>query len=135
MSELKLAVNMRILREVYGYSQDDVSSLLHIARQTCSNYERGRRIPDVLTIVKIAALYGITVDQLLFGDFTGVHDTEDIIRDHSAVTPEESLIRLNGSEAHMLMDYKSLPKETQKEIREFVSFKKQLLLTEPSGDR
>ena len=81
MSELKLAVNMRILREVYGYSQDDVSSLLHIARQTCSNYERGRRIPDVLTIVKIAALYGITVDQLLFGDFTGVHDTEDIIRD------------------------------------------------------
>ena len=38
MSELKLAVNMRILREVYGYSQEDVSSLLHIARQTYSNY-------------------------------------------------------------------------------------------------
>ena len=131
MSELKLAVNMRILREVYGYSQEDVSSLLHIARQTYSNYERGKRIPDILTIVKIAALYHITVDQLLFGDFTGVHATEDIIRDHSAVTSEESLIRLNGSEARMLMEYKSLPKETQKEIREFVSIKKQLLSTEP----
>lgn len=131
MSELKLAVNMRTLREVYGYSQEDISSQLHIARQTYSNYERGKRIPDILTIVKLAELYGITVDQLLFGDFTGVHTTEDVIREHSAITPEDSRIRLNGPEARMLMDYKSLPRETQREIREFVRFKKQLLSKEP----
>ena len=34
MPEIKLAVNMYSLRDVYGYSQDYVSSQIHVARQT-----------------------------------------------------------------------------------------------------
>lgn len=130
MSEIKLAANMRSLRKLYNYSQDYVSSQIHVARQTYSNYECGKRIPDTPMLIYLSELYQVTIDQLLFGDFSEVHTTDGVIRDHAAITPENSLIRLNGSDAKMVMDYKNMPPEVQKEIREFVRFKKYLLSRE-----
>ena len=130
MPEIKLAVNMHSLRDVYGYSQDYVSSQIHVARQTYSNYERGKKLPDIPTLLYLAELYQISVDQLLFGDFSGIRSTEDVIREHTAITQDDSLIRLNGADAKMLMDYKSFPSREQKEVREFVRFKKYLYTRE-----
>ena len=130
MPEIKLSANMRSLREIYGYSQDYVSRQIHVARQTYSNYERGKKLPDIPTLLYLAELYQLTADQLLFADFTGVSSTEDVIREHAAVTPDNSLIRLNGDDAKMLMDYKSFPSKEQKEVREFVRFKKYLFTRE-----
>lgn len=76
------------------------------------------------------SFYQISVDQLLFGDFSGIHSTEDVIREHTAITQDDSLIRLNGADAKMLMDYKSFPSREQKEVREFVRFKKYLFTRE-----
>ena len=130
MPEIKLAVNMHSLRDVYGYSQDYVSSQIHVARQTYSNYERGKKLPDIRTLLYLAELYQISVDQPLFGDFSGIRSTEDVIREHTAITQDDSLIRLNGADAKMLMDYKSFPSREQKEVREFVRFKKYLFTRE-----
>lgn len=130
MSESKLAANMRSLREAYGYSQKYVSSQIHVARQTYSIYENGRRMPDADTLCNLAALYHISLDYLLYGDLSRSSASENFVREHSALTPDNSLIRLNGAEAKMLMDYKSLPPETQREIREYVRFKKYLLTKE-----
>lgn len=130
MPEIKLAANMRSLRDVYGYSQDYVSSRIHVARQTYSNYERGKKLPDIPTLLSLAELYQVTLDQLLFGDFSGVHSSDDVIREHMAMAPDDSLIRLNGADAKMLMDYKSFPSREQKEVREFVRFKKYLFTRE-----
>ena len=130
MPEIKLAVNMHSLRDVYGYSQDYVSSQIHVARQTYSNYERGKKLPGIPTLLYLAELYQISVDQLLFGDFSGIRSTEDVIREHTAITQDDSLIRLNGADAKMLMDYKNFPSREQKEVREFVRFKKYLFTRE-----
>ena len=130
MSESELAANMRTLREAYGYSQKYVSSQIHVARQTYSIYENGRRMPDADTLCNLAALYHISLDYLLYGDLSRSSASENFVREHSALTPDNSLIRLNGAEAKMLMDYKSLPPDTQKEIREYVRFKKYLLAKE-----
>ena len=130
MSESKLAANMRSLREAYGYSQKYVRSQIHVARQTYSIYENGRRMPDADTLCNLAALYHISLDYLLYGDLSRSSASENFVREHSALTPDNSLIRLNGAEAKMLMDYKSLPPDTQKEIREYVRFKKYLLAKE-----
>ena len=48
----------------------------------------------------------------------------------TAITQDDSLIRLNGADAKMLMDYKSFPSREQKEVREFVRFKKYLFTRE-----
>lgn len=130
MPENKLAANMRCLRDIYNYTQEYVSKHINSARQTYSNYERGEAIPTLPVLIALSELYHVTTDQLLFGDFSKVQTTDDIIREHAAITPENSLIRLDGPSAKMVMDYKRFPTEIQKEIREFVRFKKYLLSRE-----
>ena len=79
MPEIKLAVNMHSLRDVYGYSQDYVSSQIHVARQTYSNYERGKKLPDIPTLLYLAELYQISVDQ---GTFPGLLHPAALLRSH-----------------------------------------------------
>ena len=127
MSELKLAINMRELRNANKYSQQYVSDLIHIARQTYSLYETGKRIPDTETVCNLAELYRISVDSLLYADFSGNQIAEAAPAEHTAILPDNSSIRLTGAEAKMLMDYKAFPSEIQREVREYVRFKKYLI--------
>lgn len=127
MSELKLAINMRELRTANNFSQQYVSDQIHIARQTYSLYETGKRIPDTETVCRLADLYHVSVDALLYADFTGNQIAESFSPEHTAVLPNNSSIRLTGADAKMIMDYKSFPAEIQREVREFVRFKKHLI--------
>ena len=120
---------MRELRIINGYSQQFVSNYIHIARQTYSLYETGRRLPDMKTVCDLADLYHISIDLLLYTDLSV--DMEQIsdapASEYMAVTPENNAIPLNGTDARMLTNYKSLPPETQQEVREYVLFKKRRL--------
>ncbi len=127
MPELKLALNMRELRTANKYSQQYVSDQIHIARQTYSLYENGKRIPDTEVVCTLADLYRVSVDSLLYGDFSVNQIAEASASEHHAILPDNSAIRLTGPEAKMLMDYKTFPMEIQREIREYVRFKKHLL--------
>ena len=70
MRDLKLVDNMRELRIINGYSQQFVSNYIHIARQTYSLYETGRRLPDMKTVCDLADLYHISIDLLLYTDLS-----------------------------------------------------------------
>lgn len=66
--EKKAAVfsrNVRSLRIAAGYTQDDISALLHVARQTYSNYENLTRQPSIDIIINLAAILHVTIDALL----------------------------------------------------------------------
>lgn len=126
----KLPANLRSLRETNGYSQEYVSRQIHIARQTYSVYETGKRTPDLSTLLCLSAFYNISLDQLVYGSPSDSSGAEGILRDHGAAAPDNSLIRLSGADAKMLMDYKGFPVDTQREVRDFVRFKKYLLSRE-----
>ncbi len=127
MSNLQLVKNMRELRTLNKYSQQYVSDQILIARQTYSIYETGKRLPDLKTVCGLAELYHVSVDALLYVDLAGNQLADSLSDKHSAILPDNSLIRLNGSEARMLTNYKGLPSDVQKECREFVLFKKKRL--------
>lgn len=130
MPELRLAKNIRILRDLYGYSQEQVSSQIHIARQTYSIYENGKRVPELTALRRLAEFYHVSIDYLLYADLSQPDVPDGMLRDHGAVAPDGSVIRINGSDAKMLTDYKSFPAEVQREVREFVRFKKYLIAKE-----
>lgn len=65
MKSSLLSQRIKELRKVYNYTQDYVAEVLGITRQTYSHYETGRRSPSADTIFKLAALYNISVDDLL----------------------------------------------------------------------
>ena len=133
MPELNLSDNMRNLRAANEYSQQEVSDMLHIARQTSSLYETGKRIPDTMTVCRLADIYQIPVETLLFGSFVNGQLADHPAHYHTAAGPDNSCMHLNGADAKMLMDYKSFPMEVQREVREFIRFKKHLLAKDNPG--
>jgi len=57
-------------REESGLSQNDIAERLSVSRQAVSKWERGINEPDIETIVQLADIYNITIDQLLRADLS-----------------------------------------------------------------
>lgn len=125
MSQFHIAENLKRLRTFHDYRQQDVSNKLHISRQAYSNYERGTRLPDLETASKLAQFYRISMDRLVHSkDPVGVI-AESAPFGHTALTPVGSTIIMNGPDAKMFLSYKQLPESVQKDVRDYIKFKKE----------
>lgn len=56
------------LRTSAGWSQEFVARQMEVSRATIVNWERGNTEPSISEAVKLAKLFGITVDELLSND-------------------------------------------------------------------
>ena len=65
MSNIQLAANLQRLRKDHHFTQTQFSKKLNISRQAYSNYETGKRIPDLDIIIRIANIYHISLENLL----------------------------------------------------------------------
>lgn len=107
MANLQLTKNLYNYREAHGYTQDKVSKYLNITRQAYSNYETGKRDPDVDLLIKLSELYGITLNQLILDSFS-----TSFIREsrppYVAATEQESkaTLFLTKDEADFIMKYR-----------------------------
>ena len=55
---------LRKLRKKRGLTQEQFADIIHITQEAYSNYERGTRTPDIITLIKIADYYEISLDLL-----------------------------------------------------------------------
>lgn len=67
MLSKSIGTNIKQLRIEKGLSQEDLSSLLFVTRQTVSNYETGRSYPDVDMLEKISGALEVPLSWLLYG--------------------------------------------------------------------
>ena len=65
VSNVQLTHNLVRLRKAYNYTQQQIGDKLNISRQAYSNYERGKRIPDIGMLIRLADIYGVSLEQLL----------------------------------------------------------------------
>lgn len=59
------AAAFKAKREAAGYSQEAVAATFGISHTTVCGWEKGKWLPRLETIVRIAELYGCKVDDLL----------------------------------------------------------------------
>ncbi|MCD8348716.1 MAG: helix-turn-helix domain-containing protein [Lachnospiraceae bacterium] len=102
--------NMRSLRENAKYTQEEVSEKLNIQRATYCNYEQGYRLPPLDIIIRLARLYNVSVDYLLC-----CTSEEDIPANYR---------HLCTSERRLLENVCALTANSQKEVWQFIYFKK-----------
>lgn len=57
--------NLLMLRNMHGYSQEQVAQKIGISRQAYAKWESGTTVPDVQKCARLAQVYGTTVDGLL----------------------------------------------------------------------
>ncbi len=63
--KLRLGRNIVALRKRFGLTQAALAEKLNYSDKAVSKWERGESIPDVLTLVQVAELFEVTVDELL----------------------------------------------------------------------
>lgn len=68
-----LGARIRLQREKRGLKQNDIAHALQISPQAVSKWERGENAPDIILLVPLAKLLGVSVDWLL-----GSYSTKDL---------------------------------------------------------
>lgn len=49
-------------------TQEQVAEKIMVSRQTVSNWENGKSLPDIISVIHLSELYRISLDELLKGD-------------------------------------------------------------------
>lgn len=57
--------NIIMLRNLHGYSQEEVAEKINISRQAYAKWEKGETIPDIEKCSALASLYGVSIDSLV----------------------------------------------------------------------
>lgn len=57
--------NLIMLRDMHGYSQEEIAEKINISRQAYAKWEKGTTVPDIEKCSCLAELYGVTIDNLI----------------------------------------------------------------------
>jgi transcriptional regulator with XRE-family HTH domain len=121
LPDLQLITNLKLLRRKHNLTQDDLGRILSISRQAYSNYETGKREPDLSLLVKLSAYYEISIDQLVYQTLSPYPD-ELLIRERkgpytTALDCDTSnTLQVNSEEVNFLMRYRMLSPDDKRLI-------------------
>lgn len=65
---MEIGKKLKEARTRASMTQEQVADALFVSRQTISNWENERSFPDIVSVVKLSDLYGVSLDELLKGD-------------------------------------------------------------------
>ena len=60
-----LKENLMMLRNLHGYSQEQIAEKIGISRQAYAKWESGATVPDIEKCSLLARVYGTTIDSLV----------------------------------------------------------------------
>lgn len=116
---------LRELRKDHNLTQEEVSLHLETDRSNIANYERGKRLPPIESLIKIAMFFNVSLDYLVLGNerTEDAGDTDIVKRElmaENTALMEES-IRLHDSLKEK-EDEVELLKELVESLRNYNSF-------------
>lgn len=65
---LHIGANLTKYRKALGLTQVELAQKLNYSDKAVSKWERGESVPDVLTLTLIASQFGVTVNDLVYGE-------------------------------------------------------------------
>lgn len=85
--DLVMAQRLVDRRKAAGLSQEALAAQLDVSRQAVSKWERSESSPDTDNLIALAALYGVSLDELLYGEAASDADSSE---DGSTETVDEA---------------------------------------------
>ncbi len=85
--DLVMAQRLVDRRKAAGLSQEALAAQLGVSRQAVSKWERSESSPDTDNLIALAALYGVSLDELLYGEAASDADSSE---DGSTETVDEA---------------------------------------------
>lgn len=75
-NEIKFGRNLQVLRSQNNLSQQDLADKIFVTRQTISLWERGQGKPDIFFLDRICKVFGLSVEQMMYGTVIEEHRYE-----------------------------------------------------------
>ena len=63
----KVNTMIKVLRTEKGMNQEQLAEKLQVTRQAVSNWETGKTQPDIETLTRMAEVFGVSVEKLIYG--------------------------------------------------------------------
>ena len=65
---MEISEKLKEARQNTGMTQDQIAEKIMVSRVTVSNWENGKSLPDIVSLISLSDLYGISLDELVKGD-------------------------------------------------------------------
>lgn len=78
MAHRYISKNIYELRKKRGWSQSDLAHKLDKKASTISSYETDSKTPSVDTIIAMSELFGVSIDELIYGENAEVLSTKHL---------------------------------------------------------
>lgn len=78
---ISIAANIARLRKKQGLSQTALAEMLYVSNKTVSKWERGAGYPEITQVIRLASLFGVTVDNLIKGEKHGIAIAGNLLTD------------------------------------------------------
>ena len=106
---IKTANRLCELRKAHNLSQEELASKLGVSRQAVSKWERSESSPDTDNLIQLAALYNISLDELLNGsEAISLIEENKVVNEESVekeiILNSSTKVILNGDEASVIYD-------------------------------
>lgn len=87
------------LRKKQGLSQEELAEKLGVSRQAVSKWERSEASPDTDNLIALAKIYGLSLDELIYGERTDAESEEPDKQsdDESADSKDNNFIYINDN--------------------------------------
>lgn len=69
-------------------TQEEIALKIKVSRQTISNWENGKSLPDIISLIYLSDIYGMSLDDLLKGNTKMI---EKIEKDTNTVKSNQSM--------------------------------------------
>lgn len=119
MNNPSLGEKLLRLRKEMKMTQDDVAKILGMSRTSFSKYENGNSAPPLHVLRKIAAIYNVGLEYLIFDENTSIRLNDSQSEDeNTSSVPVSKITELRPVEKQIIGKYRILTDEEKKQFLE-----------------
>jgi transcriptional regulator with XRE-family HTH domain len=67
---MHLSTNIKHLRKSLGWNQTELAERLEVKNATISGYENGTAKPSIMVLLKMAKIFTVSIDSLIYSDLS-----------------------------------------------------------------
>lgn len=112
-----LGKKLLMLRKEFKMTQDDVANILGMSRTSFSKYENGIANPPLQVLRKLASIYNVGLEYLIFDENTSIklHDPQEEDED-SAEAPSSRITDLKPIEKEIVGKFRTLSDDEKEKL-------------------
>ena len=119
MNNTSLGEKLLRLRKEMKMTQDDVAKILGMSRTSFSKYENGNSAPPLQVLRKMAAIYNVGLEYLIFDENTSIRLNDSQSEDeNTSSVPVSKITELRPVEKQIIGKYRILTDEEKKLLLE-----------------